>query len=303
MARTFVFLAVHLLIVSTGFAQEKSNQAEPKQTRETLTEPVFRISKARLDAITPAKPSLPFGDKFAEHPLDPAIQMAKEGLETIRTNVQDYSCTIVKQERIDGVLLPQEYMYAEIRNHREQDGKVVAPFSVYMYFLKPAPMKGREVLYVEGQNDGNLVAHEGGGLLRKLGAVKLKPDGAVAMRGNRYPITELGIEKLISELIKKGERDRQRDECTVEFKKGVKVNERGCTLLEVMHPNSRPYFDFHIARVYIDDALNLPLRYEAYTWPTTPGGQPELQECYTYLNIKVNIGLKDENFTQARFRL
>jgi hypothetical protein len=301
MSRTFVALGLSLLVVSIAVSQEK---AEQKQSREQLTEPVYRVSKARLEPAPATKAGIPTIEAKPDgHPLDPAIQMAKEGLKNIQANVQDYSCTIVKQERIDGELLPPEYMYAEIRNHREKEGKVVAPFSVYMYFLKPAPMKGREVLYVEGQNDGNLIAHEGQGLLRRVGAVQLKPEGAMAMRGNRYPITEIGIEKLITELIKKGERDRHRDECTVEFKKGVTINNRSCTMLEVTHPHSRPYFDFHIARIYIDDELNLPLRYEAYTWPTTPGGKPELQECYTYLNIKVNLGLKDENFVQSRFQL
>jgi hypothetical protein len=301
MSRTFVALGLCLVVVSIAVSQE---QAEQKQSREVLTEPVYRVSKAKLEPAPATKAGIAsLEPKPNGHPLDPAIQMARDGLKSIQANVQDYSCTIVKQERINGELLPQEYMYAEIRNRREQNGQIVTPFSVYMYFLKPASMKGREVIYVENENDGNLVAHEGSGLLRKVGAVKLKPDGAMAMRNNRYPITELGIEKLISELIKKGERDRQRDECAVEFKKGVKINGRACTLLEVTHPHSRPYFDFHIARIYIDDELNLPLRYEAYTWPTTPGGQPELQECYTYLNMKVNIGLKDDNFRQARFQL
>ena len=29
------------------------------------------------------------------------------------------------------------------------------PFSVYMYFLGP-PLKGQEVMYIDGQNDGNM---------------------------------------------------------------------------------------------------------------------------------------------------
>lgn len=322
MSRTFLWAALCLLTVSAGVSQETTDKTEGRQSRDALKEPVFRISKARLDAnipakaaIIPANPIIPANipakaeigpaltDPIAAHPLDPAIAMAKQGLANIQANIQDYSCTLVKQERINGELLPQEYMYMEVRNHREQDRKLVTPFSVYMFFLKPDTMKGREVIYVEGQNDGNLVAHEGGGLLRRIGAVKLKPEGPIAMRGNRYPITQVGIEFLISELIKKGERDRAHGECTVEFKEGVKINGRGCTMLEVTHPHPRPWFDFHIARVFIDDELNLPLRYEAYTWPTAAGSQPVLEECYTYLNMKVNIGLKDDNFDPKRFRL
>jgi hypothetical protein len=55
-------------------------------------------------------------------------------------------------------------------------------------------------------------------------------------------------------------------------------------------------------RVFLDKTLDLPVRYEAYTWPTTPGGKPELLECYTFLNLKVNTGLQAQNFDPQRFR-
>ena len=283
----------------------KGSRDDGKLSREALKEPVFRISKARVEPKTPATPQSKLVIQPAaegEHPLDPAIRFAKDGLDRLRNGVNDYSCTLVKQERIGNELYPQEYMYAEVRNRKEQAGKVVQPFSVYMYFLKPEKVKGREVLYVEGQNDGQLLAHEAN-FLKIAGVVSLRPDSSLAMRGNRYPITDVGLENLIVKLIEKAERDRAHGECNVVFKEGVKINGRGCTLLEVVHPQPRPHFDFNIARIYIDDELNLPVRYEAYTWPTKPEGQPELLECYTYLNLKVNLGLEDKNFVKDRFRL
>ena len=69
---------------------------------------------------------------------------------------------LVKRERIDGTVNPHEYMYVKIRNRKVVNGKIVQPLSVYLNFFKPATIKGREVIYVEGQNDGNIVAHEGG---------------------------------------------------------------------------------------------------------------------------------------------
>ena len=152
----------------------------------------------------------------AEHPLDPALQIAKQGLEELRANVRDYSCTLVKQERVGGVLNEQEYMYTEIRNRQVQNDQVVVPFAVYMYFLKPEKSKGREVIYVEGRNNDKLVAHEAN-FLKTFGAVWLDPNGPIAMRGNLYPITDVGVETLILKLLEKGERDRQRGEVQVEF--------------------------------------------------------------------------------------
>ena len=58
----------------------------------------------------------------------------------------------------------------------------------------------------------------------------------------------------------------------------------------------RRNFLFHLARIFVDDELNLPIRYESYDWPEKPGGPPELIEEYTYLNLKLNNGFTDADF-------
>jgi len=287
------FLTLSSLISVCVFAAASTLQAEdPPKGREGLKEPVFRVSKARIE---------PKEEKPA-HPLDPALKIAYGTLARIRTQVDDYSCTLIKQERINGELYPKEYMYAEVRNRKVKDGKLVTPLSVYLYFLKPNNIKGREVIFVEDRNNGKMVAHEGG-LLRLAPAIWLKPTGPIAMRGQLYPIADIGIEFLINKLIEKGKRDRHRGECTVEFIKGAKINGRVCTVLQVKHPTPRPWFDFHIARIFIDDELQMPIRYAAYTWPKKQGGKPQLLEAYTYLNLKLNVQLTDADFNhKEKFR-
>ncbi len=252
------------------------------------SEPVYRISKS--DGNHPPTASA--------HPLDPALEVARGSLQHIRQNIHDYSAILVKRELIDGSLTDYEYMGVKVRNRKQANGQLITPFSVYMAFLKPAAVKGREVIYVENQNQGHVVAHEGGMKGRFLPTVTLDPHGMLAMRGQRYPITEVGLENLVVKLIEKGERDRQRGECDVQFQQGAKVGGRECTVLSVSHPVERPYFDFHIAQIFIDNELNMPVRYCAYTWPETVGGEPVLLEEYTYQNIKTNIGLTDADFDQ-----
>ena len=68
------------------------------------------------------------------------------------------------------------------------------------------------------------------------------------------------------------------------------------------HPQPRPYYDFYVARIFIDDEFNVPVRYAAYTWPATPGSEPgndELIEEYTYLKLELNVGLTDKDFDPA----
>ena len=218
-------------------------------------------------------------------------------MDNINQNVQDYTCIMMKQERIDGKLNEPEYMKVKIRNQNAARG---VPFSVYLNFIAPQEAVGREVVYVEGQNNGKLVAHEGKGLRAKFGKVELLPTSALAMEGNRYPITQIGIANLTRRLLEVGAHDMQFGECTVNYRKNAKVktsnDERTCTIIEVVHPVPRRNFLFHKAVIYLDDELNVPIRYEAYSWPKTPGGPPELDEMYTYLSLKLNVGLTNADF-------
>jgi len=228
------------------------------------------------------------------HPLDPALKRAREGVAYIKKNVADYTATIVKHERVGDELQDPQVMFAKVRNSKVKDGEVVVPFSVYLKFLKPDSIKGREVIWVEGANDGKLIAHEAG--LLGIKRFNLAPDGFIAMLGQRYPIHMIGIQNLVEELIVKGEKDLKHDECEVKFYKNAKVGKRVCTLIEVLHPVERDYFEFYRARIFIDDKLKVPVRYAAWSWPLEPGGQPQLIEEYTYLNLKLNVGLTDKDF-------
>jgi hypothetical protein len=230
---------------------------------------------------------VPVQPQAAEHPLAGALRMAQSSLDKINRDIKDYTCTMIKRERIDGKLNDPEYMFVKVRNQ---------PFSVYLYFLRPEGEKGREVIYVEGRNEGKMLAHEGSGLKARFGTVSLVPTSALAMEGNKYPITQIGTKNLVRRLLEVGNQDMKYAECEVQYRKNAKVNDRVCTIIEVTHPVPRRNFLFHKALIYVDDELNVPIRYEAYMWPKAPGGRPELDEEYTYLNMKVNVGLTDADF-------
>lgn len=274
------FLSATALLGSSALLSSPLIGQEPQDGN--TTEPIYRISKNDTAR--------------AAHPLDPALQMAYASLRQLRANIRDYTAIVIKREQVGGVLGDYEFMGAKIRNRQVENGKIKTPFSVYLTFLKPSSIKGREVIYVENQNNGNLVAHEGGMRGRFLPTVTLDPQGMMAMRGQRYPITEMGIENLVVKLIEKGERDRMQGHCEVTFLKDAKVGGRPCTVLSVKHNEKRPCFDFHLAQIFIDDELNIPVRYCAYDWPKVAGGNPELLEEYTYQNIKLNVGLTDKDF-------
>jgi hypothetical protein len=223
-----------------------------------------------------------------QHPLVPALELAYQTKKYMDANLKDYTATVAKQERIDGKLGNPEYATIKVRQH---------PFSVYMGFIAPADVKGQECMYVEGQNDGKMYAHAPPGTLRgKFGTVQLLPTSAMAMKDQRYPLTEIGIYNLTNRLIEVGEHDKQYGECDVKFFQGAKVNGRDCTMVQCVHPVPRRQFLFNMARIYLDTQLNVPIRYEAYDWPAQEGGAPQKLEEYTYMNLKINPGLTDADF-------
>jgi hypothetical protein len=230
-----------------------------------------------------------------EHPLIPVIRAASEHYQRMEQEIRDYSCTLVKRERIDGILLDPEYINVLLRHQQVRQGRVETPFSVHLRFLAPEELKGREVVYVHGRNGGKLIARKGGPRFAFMTRA-VAPDSELAMQRNRYPITDIGIKNLIRKLLEVAYEDLQYDECEVRYYAGAKVNGRTCTAIQVTHPVRRKHFRYHIARIFIDDELQVPVRYASYDWPKQEGGRPILLEEYTYLNLKLDVGLTDWDF-------
>ncbi|TWT50367.1 hypothetical protein Pla22_31090 [Rubripirellula amarantea] len=273
--RRFALIAGSLFTAAPSYAEDAG-----------LSEPVHRVANAASLEATPAY----------EHPLDRALEMARTGLLSCQQNVDDYTAMLVKRERINGELGEHEFMNVKVRNRKVRNGQIVQPLSVYISFLKPSSVKGREVIYVEGKNNGNLIAHEGGFKGKFLPTVTIPPTGMLAMRGQRYPMTEIGVENLIEKLIERGQNARRQPDVQCEFRKNARVKDRTCTVLQVTSPTKVEGLDFHQAQVFIDDANNLPIRYIAYDWPSRPGAPLEVIEEYNYLDLKTNVGLTDKDF-------
>ena len=233
----------------------------------------------------------------ADHPLAPLLKLAQVGLDELDAKYRDYTTTLVSQVRIDDKLQEEKYVFCKIRHSRvsrESDPGQPVPFSVYSKFLAPKQSVGQEAIWLEGQNEGKIIAHPPGML--NLKRVFLDPDGPLAMDGNLHPIYDIGFRNLLVKMIELGERDMKHHECQVTIKRGVEINRRVCTTIEVVHPQKREHFEHHIDRIYIDDELNIPIAYEAFLWPEKEGGEPVLLERYIYTELKLNVGLAAEDF-------
>lgn len=230
-----------------------------------------------------------------EHPLLPVVRMAQDRLAQIDREIRDYKCILIKRERIDDVLSDYEFLQLKLRHERRQDGQVVVPMSVYVHYLRPREVEGREAIFVEGRNAGRIIARRGG-LRHSYMTLSLDPASGLAMNRSRYPITEIGIANMLKRLIEVGQEDLQHGECEVRYRTGARLDGRSCTVIEVEHPVRRPYFRYHLAQIFVDDEWRLPIRFASYDWPAQAGDEPPLLEEYTYRNLEFNCGLTDWDF-------
>jgi hypothetical protein len=270
------------------------------RAEEKASEPVYRVATDASTTQTPATPaavatptpasagspahSLDFTRQGEEHELAPLVRVLKSTQDEIEQSIRDYSCTLVKTERVNGELGETQYIFMKIMHQ---------PFSVYMSFLKP--FAGREVCYVHGQNNGEMVVLEAG-WKRLAGKMNLDPNGALAMKGQKHPITDVGILNLTAKLRKIWETEMQFSECNVTTNAETTINRRPTVMVRVTHPKPRQNFRWNEARLFFDKELRVPIHFDAYTWPAQEGGEPVLEESYTYTNLKINNSFTARDF-------
>lgn len=214
--------------------------------------------------------------------LWPAIRICYQCIDLLN-DVQDYEAVFVKKER-DGRKLEESAMRVKVRHN---------PFSVYMLFGKPH--EGREVIFVDGQNNGEILVHETG-LKSIVGTVSLSINDERVMKENHYPITEFGMKAMVSHLAGVWEANALIPTAEVKYYPKATIGDLACKVVEVKNPQAVQGAEFHITRLYLHDETNLPIRLQHFGFPKKQGSEPQLFEEYTYMNVKSNVGLKDIDF-------
>jgi len=203
--------------------------------------------------------------------------------------IKDYTATMIMRERIDGVLGEPTYLNVKIRNQ---------PHSVYLRYLRPS--RGKEAIYVEGCRDNQVWAHEAPGLFKLLtGTVKLDPTSPLAMRGHRYPITDLSMGHLLKTVSERWTVELQEGRSLLAFP--TERDEDGRELLGVrcIHVTPAPGDFFHRVDLWFDMENGLPVKYAAFSQPPPDSDEPVLEEEYVTRDLRINVGLTDHDFDPA----
>jgi hypothetical protein len=283
------------LLAASATAGEDRQPAKPTQKPKSalaLSKAVERVALAdKSPGSSPASKPVegsPAASRAEPVPEETPIARAHRIIAECQAryrDLDDYTCTLFKRERIAGRLSPVHIMVLKVRTR---------PHSIYLKFQQPN--RGREAIFVTGLHGGKLLAHDVG--LGKLlaGTLRLDPTGSMAMEDCRHPITEAGIGPLLDTVSKRWAVELSPADSVMEFRDDMMIGERRCMMIRSTHPERRSDFLFHKVQLYIDQEVNLPIRFEAYDWPRRPGLEPELEEEYTYTQLKLNVHLTDRDF-------
>lgn len=215
------------------------------------------------------------------------IAMLEEGLDRLK-KISDYTATFYKQERIGNTLSDIQKIQLKLRHK---------PFSVFMRWETVA--EGREILFHQGQNDGNMIVHPEGVQGRILSQIKLDPTGTMAMRESLHPVTEVGLLELTRQILEFRQKDLKKNhDLTCEIQTNQKFDERPCFLVTTEYQDKHDSELYKKTVIVIDEELSIPVSVKNYVWPKEKT-QPEndtLLEHYAYTKIRMNQQLAANDF-------
>jgi len=195
-------------------------------------------------------------------------------------SVQDYTAHFVKRERIKDKLRDAEDIQLKFRE----------PGQIYMRWMGPA-VPGREILFVKGRDQNRALIHEPQ-FPSSLITILTRPDSPLVLQESRYPITDVGLGRLIDLLATHTHRALTRGELTTREVPAVdpSVSAKAEQRLELITPRAATGYLANRAVVTIDLATRLPVAVELF------GTSDELLASYTYKDLIVNPGLTDRDF-------
>lgn len=262
-------------------------------------------SQALANIVEPVAPS----ETEVESPADRSLRALRKKMELLERGrkfleeIPDYTAQFSKQELVNGELLEEQTMLMKCRHK---------PFSIYLQWLTGDV--GRELLYVEGANNGEMLVH-GGGWKARLPALSISPTSSLALKESRYPVTNAGLKALVEIILSIHTEDLVRD--TIERCEQLPDQDfdgRKCSVFVVYYKNAEVSPTYRKSIVLIDNEWNVPLYTRNFSWPAdnvVPETAEELDdatliEFYTFTDVQFRQQLAEVDFDRSnneyRFR-
>jgi hypothetical protein len=265
---------------------------EPATAR--VIEPAPLTRTASLD-----RPTLPAKRELPDIPLTPAIETHRQSIALIEKGLQrleaitGYTAEFAKQEVVGGEMTDPQRMTLKVRH---------APFSVYMKWVEGKP--GQELLYIDGENDGEMIVRPGGWKGRVLGTLTVDPNGTMARRESRHPVTQIGLLNLAQKVLgyRYNEAGLTRGyDCRHEQ---AELASRPCHRFTIVYDSPEVRAEYRKSIIWVDHEWLIVTQVENYGWPSDDAPADRLDEAtllerYSYTNINLDTQLAAMDFDAA----
>ena len=210
-----------------------------------------------------------------------SLQRVLDEAENASVQYTNYTATLELQEDLQGTLQPRENIEVKVRR---------TPFSVYMRWER----KDQEAIFIEGRNDNRMLVKPTKALAALRRIWRLDPESRMAKQSCRYPVTDSGLEKLVTRTrLFYATRNDWADHVKCYYS-ADNVGNVDVTVFNV-HFSRTASLDFSRSRYFLDERRGLMIGLENYVW-TSDGGEGQLAERYVYHSINSKVDLKDEDF-------
>jgi hypothetical protein len=204
---------------------------------------------------------MPTPSLIADHPVASAIEALRQKVTLLEKGhaflhrTAGYTAKMHKQEVVKDELLDEQTIFIKCRHK---------PFSVYLRWLTGDA--GREVIYVDGANDGKLIAHDGGWKAR-IPAFSLSTTSMLAMRDARYPVTDAGLLGLTDTMAAVHRMDLDQanvDSCEVDHT--AQFDGRPCVRFTTRYKSVAVSPQYRKSITLIDQEWNVPIHSRHFEW-------------------------------------
>ena len=230
-------------------------------------------------------------EQRAERNLVKKVAMLDKGIAFLNST-PDYTAQFTKRELVNGEMLEEQTMTIKLRHQ---------PFSVYLKWHDYEI--GREIVYVDGVNEGNMLVHAGG-WKAKLPAISMSPDSSIAMKEARHPITSAGMLALANIIVGYHRNDLESKNFTTCLQlEDQSIGGRACSCFVVEYRDRETSPDYRKSVTLIDKEWCVPLFIKNFGWPNEDAATAEgdldeatLIEHYTYSDVKFRSSLSALDF-------
>jgi hypothetical protein len=198
--------------------------------------------------------------------------------------VKGYTCIMQTQERLDGKIHPREIIQVRYRDQ---------PHSVFFNWVEGSRLAER-ALYVEGENDGKMLARPKGVAARLIAGdvVARDADSPDARKSGRYTLKEFGTRKAMERSLLAFKTAQEDGTLQVEYlgiKKVPEAGDRPCFTLRRILKKAEP-----------DGVKEVMLHIDTETWQQVGNvlkdEQGVLVGAYYFRDFKFNPDLRKEDF-------